>query len=102
MLFCRSYTFFSKSVTHYLTNFLKSLTFISDFAHTPSFFITQPHVGALISKVKKEHPAILKRHIILVFTGTASFEAKIKVNAIPIAPLNPPYVKAHTSFHFNP
>ena len=78
------------------------MTFIYDFAHTPSFFITQPHVGALISKVRKEHPAILKRHIILVLIGTASFEAKIKVKAIQMAPLNPPYVNAQTSFHFNP
>lgn len=81
---------------------MNNFTFISDFAHTPSFFIIQPHVGALISKVRKEQPAMLNRHIIRVFTGTASFDANIRVNAIPIAPLKPPYVKANTYDHFKP
>lgn len=71
-------------------NFLNNLTFISDFAHTPNFLITHPHVGALINKVKNEQPAILKSEIIRVLTGTASFDARIKVKAIPIAPLKPP------------
>ena len=40
--------------------------------------------------------------MIRVLTGTDSFEANIKVNAIPTAPLKPPYVNAITYFHFKP
>ncbi len=73
-----------------MTNFLKSFTFISDFTQRPIFLMKAPHVGPLISKVKKAQPAIKNRLMILVFIGTASFAARIKVKAIPMAPLNPP------------
>lgn len=48
------------------------------------------HVGALIIKVKNAQPAILKILIDLNFYGKKSFEAKIKVKAIPTAPRRPP------------
>jgi len=64
--------------------------------------ITKPHVGAFIRRVKNEQPAILNRQIILHFRGNPSFDAKIKVKAMPTAPLNPPYVKARTYAHLSP
>jgi hypothetical protein len=73
-----------------LTNLRNNFTFVSDLVHKPSFFITYPQVGPFIRRVKKAHPAIKYKQIILHFTGTASFEAKIKVKAIPTAPLKPP------------
>ena len=59
-------------------------------------------MGPFISNVRKAHPAIRNRLIIRVFTGTASLEHRIRTNAIPIAPLNPPYVNATTYTHFSP
>lgn len=75
---------------------MKSLTLISDLTQRPSFFITYPHVGPLIKRVRNAHPAIKNKLIILHFIGTASLDARIKVKAIPTAPLKPPYVNAMT------
>ena len=47
-------------------------------------------VGALIIKVKKAHPAMLKILIDLNFSGKKSLAAKIKVKAMPTAPRSPP------------
>lgn len=69
---------------------MKSFTFIYDLTQRPIFFITYPHVGPLIRSVKNAQPAIKNKLIIRHFTGTASFEARIKTNAIPMAPLKPP------------
>jgi hypothetical protein len=59
-------------------------------------------VGAFIMRVKNAQPAILKMLIDRNFSGRNVFDAKIKVNAIPTAPLNPPYVKAPIYIHFKP
>jgi len=48
-------------------NLWKSLTFVSLFTHRPSQIMKEEQVGALIIKVKKAHPAILKILIDLNF-----------------------------------
>ncbi len=75
---------------------------VSLFTHNPNLIITELQVGALIIKVKNAHPAILNIQIDLNFYGKNGLAAKIKVKAMPTAPLRPPYVKATTSAHFNP
>jgi hypothetical protein len=52
--------------------------------------MTKLHVGALIIKVKNAHPDVFNRLTILNFGFNKGFDAKIKVKAIPTAPLNPP------------
>lgn len=81
---------------------LNSLIFVVLLLQRPNFMITVLHVGALITKVKNAKPAILKIEINLNFYGRKSFAARIKVNAMPTAPLKPPYVNAKTSFQCNP
>lgn len=58
--------------------------------HRPSQIIKELHVGAFIIKVKKAQPAILKILIDLNFYGRKSLAARIRVKAIPTAPLRPP------------
>ena len=52
--------------------------------------MTNPAVEALMTRVKIEHPAILKRQMKVNFLFSAASAAKIKVKAIPTAPLKPP------------
>lgn len=63
---------------------------MSLFTHKPSFLITALHVGALIIKVRKAHPEVFIKLTIRNFGFNSVFDAKIKVKAIPTAPLNPP------------
>ena len=69
---------------------MKSLVFVSLFTQSPSFLMTNPAVEALMTRVKIEHPAILKRQMKVNFLFSAASAAKIKVKAIPTAPLKPP------------
>ena len=68
----------------------KNLILVSLLTHNPSFLITKLQVGALIIKVKNAHPDVFNRLTILNFGFNKGFDAKIKVKAIPTAPLNPP------------
>ena len=71
-------------------NFLYSLSFVSLFTQRPSFLITKLVVGALIIRVRKAHPEVLNREAVLKVYLRIIFEAKIKVKAMPTAPLKPP------------
>jgi hypothetical protein len=71
-------------------NFLKNLILVSLFTQSPNFLITKLQVGALIIKVKNAHPEVFKRLTILNLGLRKGFDAKIKVKAIPTAPLKPP------------
>lgn len=90
------------SISHYFRNLTCIFFFISLFVHSPIFLIKKLVVGALITKVSKEQPAILKSDIIRNIMGSSESAAKIKVKAIPTAPLSPPYINASTSVHFSP
>jgi hypothetical protein len=56
----------------------------------PNLFITKLQVGAFIIKVKNAQPDVLNKLIIWKVGLRVGLVAKINVNAIPTAPLNPP------------
>ena len=83
-------------------NLVKRRVFVSLFTDRRSFLITNPAVDALITKVRIEQPAILNKDIKVNFCLSMVSAARISANAIPTAPLRPPYVKMTTSFHLRP
>lgn len=83
-------TFSSSYFLQICINLLNSLTFVSLLTHRPNHIMKELHVGALIISVKKAHPAMLKILIERNFSGRKSFEAKMRVKAIPTAPRKPP------------
>ena len=78
------------SFSHYFINFVKNLILVSLLTHKPNFLITVLHVGALIIKVRNAHPEVFNRLTIWNLGFKSGFEAKIRVKAIPTAPLKPP------------
>lgn len=52
--------------------------------------MTKLQVGALIIKVRKAQPEVFSKLTILNLGFNVGFDAKIKVKAIPTAPLSPP------------
>jgi hypothetical protein len=71
-------------------NFLKNRIFASLFTQRPSFLIITPQVGAFTIKVRKAQPDVFSKLTILNLGLRETFDARIKVNAIPTAPLKPP------------
>lgn len=63
---------------------------VSLFTHKPNFLMMAPQVGAFIIKVKKAQPEVFNKLTILNLGLSDRFDARIKVKAIPTAPLNPP------------